>query len=177
MPGRRRVRKCFKALGKMTVMEFSPIIMVTARDPIQEAIKGLEAGAETFFITKPHQPELLARVKSCCVFQVVCTRYAQQSKELTGEMFVWRPPSCKGTDTHWTDFSHSAILFVRRSLPALIVDGGADDPSEKSYRREVTVILLTFVVVLSFADSSEPEEVMGVLPRVPCGDGKDHCRL
>ena len=41
-----------------------PVVMVTALDPAQERIKGIEAGADDF-LTKPiNQAELLARVKS-----------------------------------------------------------------------------------------------------------------
>src|SRR5215475_2053602 len=41
-----------------------PVVMVTALDPAEERIKGIEAGADDF-LTKPiNQPELLARVKS-----------------------------------------------------------------------------------------------------------------
>ena len=41
-----------------------PVIMVTALDPAEERVKGIEAGADDF-LTKPiNQGELLARVKS-----------------------------------------------------------------------------------------------------------------
>jgi adenylate cyclase len=41
-----------------------PVVMVTALDPAEERVKGIEAGADEF-LTKPiNQAELLARVKS-----------------------------------------------------------------------------------------------------------------
>ena len=41
-----------------------PVVMVTALDPAEERIKGIEAGADDF-LTKPiNQAELLARVSS-----------------------------------------------------------------------------------------------------------------
>src|SRR2546428_5273881 len=41
-----------------------PVVMVTALDPAQERVKGLDAGADDF-LTKPiNQAELLARVRS-----------------------------------------------------------------------------------------------------------------
>ena len=44
----------------------------------------------------------------------------------------------------------------------MIVSGDADDPL-KSHRREITVVFLDLRGFTSFAETSEPEEVMGVL--------------
>src|SRR2546428_483339 len=44
----------------------------------------------------------------------------------------------------------------------MIVGGGAEDPL-KGHRREVTVVFLDLRGFTSFAETSEPEEVMGVL--------------
>src|ERR671914_489578 len=43
---------------------FLPVVMMTALDPAQERIKGIEAGADDF-ISKPiNQAELIARIRS-----------------------------------------------------------------------------------------------------------------
>ena len=44
----------------------------------------------------------------------------------------------------------------------MIVEGGAEDPL-KSHRREVTVVFLDLRGFTAFAETAEPEEVMGVL--------------
>ena len=41
-----------------------PVVMVTALDPAEERVKGIEAGADDFLSKPINQPELLARVKS-----------------------------------------------------------------------------------------------------------------
>ena len=40
-----------------------PVVMVTALDPGQERVKGIEAGADDFLSKPINQPELLARVR------------------------------------------------------------------------------------------------------------------
>ena len=52
--------------------------------------------------------------------------------------------------------------FFSPQLAELIVSGGAEDPL-KSHRREVTVVFLDLRGFTAFAETAEPEEVMGVL--------------
>ena len=52
--------------------------------------------------------------------------------------------------------------FFSPQLAELIVAGGADDPL-KTHRREITVVFLDLRGFTAFAETAEPEEVMGVL--------------
>jgi class 3 adenylate cyclase len=52
--------------------------------------------------------------------------------------------------------------FFSPQLAELIVAGGADDPL-KTHRRDVTVVFLDLRGFTAFAETAEPEEVMGVL--------------
>ena len=52
--------------------------------------------------------------------------------------------------------------FFSPHLAELIIRGGADDPL-KTHRREVTVVFLDLRGFTAFAETAEPEEVMGVL--------------
>jgi class 3 adenylate cyclase/putative methionine-R-sulfoxide reductase with GAF domain len=52
--------------------------------------------------------------------------------------------------------------FFSPQLVELIIRGGADDPL-KTHRREVTVVFLDLRGFTAFAETAEPEEVMGVL--------------
>jgi hypothetical protein len=52
--------------------------------------------------------------------------------------------------------------FFSPQLAELIIRGGTDDPL-KTHRREVTVLFLDLRGFTAFAETSEPEEVMGAL--------------
>src|SRR5712692_3046217 len=61
--------------------------------------------------------------------------------------------------------------FFSPQLAELIVAGGADDPL-KTHRREVTVVFLDLRGFTPFAETAEPEEVMGVLREYHAKMGK-----
>src|SRR5687768_9599423 len=59
-----------------------PVVMVTALDPGEERIKGIEAGADDF-LTKPiNQAELLARVKSLLRIRALHAKVEDQARQL-----------------------------------------------------------------------------------------------
>jgi class 3 adenylate cyclase len=61
--------------------------------------------------------------------------------------------------------------FFSPQLAELIVAGGADDPL-KTHRRDVTVVFLDLRGFTAFAETAEPEEVMGVLREYHAEMGK-----
>ena len=130
-----------------------PVVMVTALDPAQERVKGLEAGADDF-LTKPvSQPELLARVRSLL-------RIKHLHDELTRvNAGLERRVEEQGGQLERLD---RLRRFFSPQLAELIVAGGAEDPL-RTHRREITVVFLDLRGFTAFAETAEPEEVMGVL--------------
>ncbi len=130
-----------------------PVVMVTALDPAQERVKGLEAGADDF-LTKPiNQAELLARVRSLLRIKALYDQLGDLNLTLT-----------KRVEEQVAQLERLGRLkrFFSPSLAELIVAGDAEDPL-KSHRREITVVFLDLRGFTAFAETSEPEEVMGVL--------------
>jgi class 3 adenylate cyclase len=130
-----------------------PVVMVTALDPAQERVKGIEAGADDF-LTKPiNQPELLARVRSLLRIKELHDQLAESNRTLEQRVAE-----------QVTQLERLGRLkrFFSPQLAEMIVSGDAEDPL-RSHRREVTVVFLDLRGFTAFAETSEPEEVMGVL--------------
>src|SRR6516164_816211 len=152
MPGMSGYDVCRK-IRQNTATAMLPVIMVTALDPTQERVKGIEAGADDF-LTKPiNQPELLARVKSLL-----------RIKLLHDELADWNRTLERRVEQQLAQLDRLERLkrFFSPQLAELIVSGDAEDPL-KSHRREITVVFLDLRGFTAFAETSEPEEVMGVL--------------
>jgi adenylate cyclase len=152
MPGMSGYDVCRK-IRENPATAMLPVIMVTALDPTQERVKGIEAGADDF-LTKPiNQPELLARVKSLLRIKV-----------LHDELAEWNRTLERRVEQQLAQLDRLERLkrFFSPQLAELIVSGDAEDPL-RSHRREITVVFLDLRGFTAFAETAEPEEVMGVL--------------
>ena len=152
MPGMTGYEVCRK-LRENPATAMLPVVMVTALDPAQERVKGIEAGADDF-LTKPiNQPELLARVRSLLRVKTLHDQLADMNRTLEARVAA-----------QVSELERLGRLkrFFSPQLAEAIVSGGAEDPL-KSHRREITVVFLDLRGFTAFAESSEPEEVMAVL--------------
>jgi adenylate cyclase len=152
MPGMSGYDVC-RRIRQNTATAMLPVIMVTALDPTQERVKGIEAGADDF-LTKPiNQPELLARVRSLL-----------RIKLLHDELADWNRTLEQRVEQQLAQLDRLERLkrFFSPQVAELIVSGDTEDPL-KSHRRDITVVFLDLRGFTAFAETSEPEEVMGVL--------------
>jgi adenylate cyclase len=146
-----------------------PVVMVTALDPGQERIKGLDAGADDF-LTKPiNQAELLARVRSLLRIKGLYDTVEDLARQLAESN---RTLEARVAD-QVAQLERLGRLkrFFAAPLAEMIVAGDADDPL-KSHRREITVVFLDLRGFTAFAETAEPEEVMNVLREYHAETGK-----
>jgi class 3 adenylate cyclase len=152
MPGMSGYDVCRKLRANAATATL-PIVMVTALDPAQERVKGIDAGADDFLSKPINQPELLARVKSLLRIKLLHDELAEWSRTLEQRV---------EQQLAQLDRLERLKRFFSPQLAELIVSGDAEDPL-KSHRREIVVVFLDLRGFTAFAETSEPEEVMGVL--------------
>jgi adenylate cyclase len=152
-----------------TSVPFIPIILVTAKTDPKDVVEGLEAGGDEY-LTKPvDQPALVARVKSMLRIK----QLHDEVQALAEERAEWNHTLEKRVQEQVGQLEQLGRLkrFFSPQLAELIVAGGADDPL-KTHRREVTVVFLDLRGFTAFAETAEPEEVMGVLREYHADMGK-----
>ncbi len=152
MPGMTGYEVC-KKLRENRATATLPVVMVTALDPGQERVKGIEAGADDF-LTKPiNQPELLARVRSLLRVKALHDELTELNRTLEARVTA---------QVAQLENLGRLKRFFSPQLAEAILTGGAEDPL-KSHRREITVVFLDLRGFTAFAETAEPEEVMAVL--------------
>ena len=136
-----------------------PVVMITASGD-QEKINAIEAGADDF-IPKPfNQPELLARVKSLLRVKDYYDTIQSQAAELA----EWNRSLETRVRQQVEELERLGRLrrFLSPQLAELIVSSG-DESLLKSHRREIVVVFCDLRGFTAFTETTEPEEVMGII--------------
>lgn len=159
MPGMSGYEVC-RAIRADPRTAILPIVMVTAVDPAEERVRGLEAGADDF-LSKPVDPEeLLVRVRSLLRIQTLHERVEDQARALARLNDTLEARVRAQVD----ELGRLARLkrFFSPAVADLILAGDAADPL-RTHRAEVTVVCVALRGFAAFAESAEPEEMMDVL--------------
>jgi adenylate cyclase len=138
---------------------FLPVVMITASGH-QEKKRAIEAGADDF-VSKPFdQSELLARVASLARIK----RYHDTITQQAAELAQWNAELEARVNTQLEELQRMNRLrrFLSPQVAELVINSG-DDSFLGSHRREIVVVFCDLRGFTAFAESSEPEEVMGVL--------------
>jgi adenylate cyclase len=146
-----------------------PVIVLSALDEIGSVVRCIELGAEDY-LPKPFDPVLLrARIGACLEKK----HLRDQEVRLRNELEEWNTRLEQRVQEQVAQLERLGRLkrFFSPQLAELIVSGGADDPM-RTHRREVTVVFLDLRGFTAFAETSEPEEVMGVLREYHAEMGK-----
>jgi adenylate cyclase len=141
-------------------LPFTPIILVTAKADSKDVVTGLEAGADEY-LTKPvDQTSLVARVKSMLRVKALHDKIASQAAELA----TWNKALEQRVADQVSQLERAGRLkrFLAPQVVELVLNDGKEQLLD-SHRRDVTVVFGDLRGFTAFAETAEPEEVMGVL--------------
>jgi adenylate cyclase len=137
-----------------------PVLMISALDETASVVRCIELGAEDY-LPKPCDTVLLrARIGACLEKKHLRDQEARHLVKLA----EWNRTLELRVQEQVAHVERLGRLkrFFSPQLAELIVAGGADDPL-RTHRREVTVVFVDLRGFTGFAETAEPEEVMGVL--------------
>jgi adenylate cyclase len=137
-----------------------PVLMISALDDMDSVVRCIQLGADDY-LSKPFDPILLqARIGACLEKKRLHDQEARHRRELA----EWNRTLEQRVAEQVAQLERLGRLkrFFSPQLAELIVAGGADDPL-RTHRREVTVVFVDLRGFTAFAETAEPEEVMGVL--------------
>ena len=138
---------------------FLPVVMITASGD-QERLLAIEAGADDFVAKPFDQAELLARVRSLLRIK----RYHDTIEGQAAELAEWNRTLEQRVSDQVGQLKRMGRLrrFLSPQLADLVVSSG-DESFLDSHRRDITVVFCDLRAFTAFAETAEPEEVMGVL--------------
>ncbi len=156
-----------RRLKQDPTLPFMPIIMATAKADSKDIVAGLEAGGDEY-VTKPvDQAALVARVKSMLRIKALHDTVQEQAARLeaqAAQLAEWNRTLEQRVADQLAELERVGRLkrFLSPQLAELIVSSG-DEKVLESHRREITVVFCDLRGFTAFAETAEPEEVMGVL--------------
>jgi len=146
-----------------------PVVMISALDELASVVRCIELGADDY-LGKPFEPVLLqARIGACLEKKRLHDRDARQRRELA-ELNATLERRVAEQVAQLERLGRLKRFFSPQ-LAEAIVSGGADDPL-RTHRREVTVVFVDLRGFTAFAETAEPEEVMGVLAEYHAAMGR-----
>jgi len=126
----------------------------------QDKTMAIEAGADDFLERPFNQPELLARVRSLLRIKAYYDTIQGQAAELA----EWNQTLEARVQAQVEELQRLSRLrrFLSPQVADLIVSSG-DEGMLEGHRREITVVFCDLRGFTAFAETAEPEDVMGVL--------------
>jgi class 3 adenylate cyclase len=159
MPGKDGLQVC-RELKAEDGLPFMPIILVTAKADPDDVVAGLDAGGDEY-LTKPvDHAALVARVRSILRTKALHDVVQEQAAQLE----AWNRTLEQRVAAQVAEIARLGSLkrFLSPQVAELILSAG-DERLLESHRREITVVFCDLRGFTAFAETSEPEEVMGVL--------------
>ena len=144
-----------------------PVVFVSAMNEVQDETKGLELGGVDY-VTKPISAAIVrARVKTHLAvseqareLERMIARLEAQAGELSDLNQTLEQRVAEGVNQ--VERLGRLKRFFSPSVVDLILSGAAEDPL-KSHRREIAAVFLDLRGFTAFTETSDPEDVMGVI--------------
>jgi len=157
-----------KQLKQDNQLRFIPVILVTAKSDARDVVAGLEAGGDDY-LTKPvEQSALVARVKSLLRIKELHDKVQVQTAQLqeqTEQLSSWNQLLEQRVTDQLQEIERMSRLqrFLAPQVAKMIASSDAPEAQLSSHRRDITVMFCDLRGFTAFTESTEPEEVMGVL--------------
>ena len=139
-----------------------PVIMISALDDMASIVRCIEAGAEDY-LPKPFDPVLLkARVAAC----IEKKHLRDAERDLLAQVAAWNTELERRVAEQVQEVERFSLM--RRFVPPQLVEAMAAGGTSmlQSHRAEISVLFCDLRGFTSFAEHSEPEDVMAVLQQM-----------
>jgi class 3 adenylate cyclase len=137
-----------------------PVLMISAVEEVETIARFLDLGAEDY-LPKPVESALLrARTRACLERK----RLRDAQVDLLQQLSQWNQQLESRVSEQVAQLQRMERLkrLLPHPLAEMLVAEGGDDPLEIR-RREVTIVFVDLRGFTAFAETAEPEEIMGVL--------------